>query len=150
MKKKLHCLRMFDIYGQPVSIQYNSRNSHLTLLGGLLTIAFAAALGYWTYLRVSWFLDGSRDEYRQVKTVKPFDELGSFPLNTHSDRSMSFEVYVDDPDFDNETNQYGIIKLLKYVSKKDQDQPQAESNFGIVAHSVEYVDENGNVIEEEI
>jgi len=46
--------------------------------------------------------------------ISHFNEIGSFQLN--SNYSLDFEIYINDPLFDNNDNEYGQIKLHNYIN----------------------------------
>ena len=45
-----------------------------------------------------------------------FNEIGAIPLH---DGDLSFEIYIDDEEFENDNNPWGEIKLHKYINMND-------------------------------
>ena len=64
-------------------------------------------------------ISGSRDSYYLGNNFKSFKEIGSVDLSEH-ESGFEFQIYILDPNFDNEKNEYGQIKFHKYTNMKNR------------------------------
>ena len=97
-------------------------------MGGLASIL--TVLGILTYMfwKSQLYFSRARDEFYQGLYFREFNEIGKIPLNDPDFNAFSFEVYVNDPDFDNEDNPWASIVLHKYTNMKNEN-PTEQKEF---------------------
>ena len=112
-----------DSYGDPVSISFKGKSTHPTALGGLSSILLLVGISIYVEWRIELFLDRSRDQYFMSNSFKAFSDIGAFYLRSDEEhnehKSMYFEIYVNDEQWDNDDNEYATFKLHRYTNMND-------------------------------
>ena len=115
MKWLSKLLKKFDIFGQPVSIGFKGRSTHKTKLGGLVSVILTVVVLVYVSWRLTLYQSREREEFYTASIYQEFEEIGAVFLNDNK-RAFQFEIYVENPEFDNDDNPYIKIKLHKYTN----------------------------------
>lgn len=111
-------IRACDLYGQPISMNFENRQSHQTIFGGLVTLG----------VFLSFFIQFSNSMLRPENfylfdTKSATSQYFGFEkpqpaalLKKGNETQFSFIAYVDDPSFDNDDNPYGKFILHMYTN----------------------------------
>ena len=133
--------RNFDLYGQPISMNFENKQTHQTIFGGIISLLFIGGFGiyflqsmlhtsiYYRKDQVSTF-----SKMHGYETPQPAITLGNGTFN-----EFDFIVYINTPGFNNYDNQYGQFVLHMYTNMDDQNDTEVggEKPDGFTFYDIE-------------
>lgn len=102
-------------------MNFENKQTHQTVFGGVVTISFTIGISV-------FFLQSmlASDKFYQKDTISTFIKISGWDdpppsqmCHNGTDSQMSFELYVNDPDYDNDDNPYGKFIFHQFTNMKD-------------------------------
>ena len=101
-----------------MSLNYRGKTSHKSFMGGIVTVVGGLIIGAYISYKIYVWLQQESDSIKSFSEFNDYANIGAIQLEGSD---MNFVIYLQDPDFDNSDNPYGLIMLHRHTNMNDDD-----------------------------
>ena len=115
----LEAIRASDYYGQPIGMNFENKQTHQTVFGGVITIT--VVLGFFSVFLNSmlrhdlfYLKDNISTQVKRFDYAKPHDS--DVLIDEDGNKKFDFLFYMNDPSYDNDDNKFGKFIYHMYTN----------------------------------
>lgn len=116
-----NAIRSCDVFGPPISMNFENKTTHQTIAGGIMTLCTGVGFTIYFIIQMAY-----TEGFYANDTISTYIEQNGYVnpqpgevCNNGTHNMLSFEIYVNNDTFDNDDNPYGKLRLHQYSNMKN-------------------------------